>query len=183
MELPAGEVAKLQGPATIEGDALTVSLFNGTDWHVSEVSVALTVVKKRGPRDGSVSDGTDLDSMTADGTLPYNASAFFAGVAGNPADISQVRPEKKPDLTLIYRMRAAAPPFSPAVFSAPLNLDLAPNQEWHWAIVQAKGYPPQSYAGNTPQTTAQSKVAPSVQPAGLIEPQDPATVAPTQNPH
>ena len=38
MELPPGEMEKLEGPATIEGDALTVSVDNGTDWHVSEVS-------------------------------------------------------------------------------------------------------------------------------------------------
>ena len=46
MDLPPREMVKLEGPATIEGDALTVSVFNGTDWHVSEVAVALTIVKK-----------------------------------------------------------------------------------------------------------------------------------------
>ena len=37
MELPSGELLKLEGPATIEGDALIVSVYNRTDWHVSEV--------------------------------------------------------------------------------------------------------------------------------------------------
>ena len=46
MELPPAEVLKLEGPATIEGDALIVSVYNRTDWHVSEVAVALTVVRK-----------------------------------------------------------------------------------------------------------------------------------------
>jgi hypothetical protein len=40
-------------------------------------------------------------------------------------------------------MRAAAPPFGVTVFAVPLNVEIGPDQEWHWAIVQAKGYPPQ----------------------------------------
>ena len=60
----------------------------------------------------------------------------------------QVRPEKRPDVAVIYRMRAAALPWSNAVFSAPLKLELDPGEEWHWAIVQAKGYPPETYVGS-----------------------------------
>ena len=114
MDLPADEAAKIQGPATIEGDALTVSVFNGTNWHVSEIAVALTIVKKQ------------------------EASSQF----------QEVRLEKKSDLTVVYHMRAAAPPWESAVFSAPLTIDLAPDQEWHWAIVQAKGYPPQNFVAS-----------------------------------
>jgi hypothetical protein len=39
-------------------------------------------------------------------------------------------------------MRAAAAPFAVTVFATPLNLEIGADQEWHWAIVQAKGYPP-----------------------------------------
>lgn len=119
MELPAGELSKLEGPATIEGDALIVALYNRTDWRISELVVAITVVKKNGVFDAMAIDGAEGD----------------------------VRPEKKPDLTMIYRMRAGAAPSETAVFSAPLKMELAPDDEWHWAIVQARGYPPQSYAG------------------------------------
>ena len=67
----------------------------------------------------------------------------------------QVRPEKRPDVTMIYRMRAAALPWSNAVFSAPLNLELDPGEEWHWAIVQAKGYPPETYGSAAKSVPAQ----------------------------
>lgn len=140
MQLPLSEMSKLEGPATIEGDALIVALYNRTDWHVSEVSVALTVVKKfpASSSEASFSGGATL--------LPT--------AAVNASQQSEVRPEKKPDVTVIYRMRAAAAPSATTVFSAPLNLELAPDEEWHWAIVQARGYPPQSYAGNL--STAQN---------------------------
>jgi hypothetical protein len=118
MELPAGELSKLEGPATIEGDALIVALYNRTDWHISEVAVALTVLKKNGVFDAISSGGEQ----------------------------AEVRPEKRPDVTMIYRMRAPSPPSETAVFSAPLKMELAPDEEWHWAIVQARGYPPQRYA-------------------------------------
>src|SRR5579863_10022351 len=129
MDLPPGELAKLRGPATIEGDALTVTVVNGTDWHLSEVTVALTVIQK-------------LESVAAENSV-----------------VEQVRPEKKPDLTVLYKMRAAAPPDSTTVFSAPLNLELAPGQEWHWALVQAKGYPPESYDPRSAQTATSAPPA------------------------
>jgi hypothetical protein len=85
-----------------------------------------------------------------------------------PFDLSQeVRPEKKPDITVIYRMRAAAGPSTTTVFSTPLNLDLAPGDEWHWAIVQAKGYPPQGYVPNVSRDESASlrSSAPAVLPS------------------
>ncbi len=160
MDLPPSDFSKLAGPATIEGDALTVSVFNGTDWHVSEVAVALTIVRKTVPAGAS-----DLP-----GVLP--------SIAGGMTQDSEVRPEKKPDTTVIYRMRAAAPPWSRTVFSAPLNLDLGPGDEWHWALVQAKGYPPQGYAAKaeqTAQTTAVAPAQPAVIPASLLQQDSPAS--------
>ena len=139
MELPPSEIFKLTGPATVEGDALSILLFNGTDWHVSEIDVALTVVKKY------VSASANGSNIVA----PLQGSAPPTLVI--PQEVPQydlesdgVRPEKKADRTVIFRMRAAAPPLSAVTFSAPLTLDLAPGQEWHWAIVEAKGYPPQN---------------------------------------
>ncbi|HLZ39985.1 MAG TPA: hypothetical protein VKQ11_03440 [Candidatus Sulfotelmatobacter sp.] len=140
MDLPDDLVSKVQGKATIEGDALTIPVFNGTDWHVSELDVALTVVRKPGSRSpfeiGEPLVGGDEDGVSSMGADP----------------LQQVRPEKKPDVTVIYRMRTASPPWERAIFSAPLDFDLSPGDEWHWAIVQAKGYPPESYAGTSIQT-------------------------------
>lgn len=144
MVLPVSELSKLTGPATMEGDALTVSVFNGTDWHISEIAVAVMIVRKNAPPDMSLSGrGMGLDRA-------------------NPAlEQAEVRPEKKPDQTVIYRMRAAASPLTMTVFSAPLNLNLDPGDEWHWALVEAKGYPPQSYAGGASEAAAKTAALPS----------------------
>jgi hypothetical protein len=167
MDLPPREMLKLSGPATVEGDALTVSVFNGTDWHVSEIAVALMVIKKFDPAISSES-----------GVTP-------PGMPGGLAAVSDVRPEKKPDVTAIYKMRAAAAPSAVTVFSAPLNLDLSANDEWHWAIVQAKGYPPQ---GNSEPEAAKlgqpaaPAVATPVVPSSLLLPQEEPAGSLTQNP-
>ena len=137
MELPPAEVQKLEGPATIAGHALIVAIFNRTDWHVSEVAVALTVVKKNPAGDESLS--------------------AFGDLAREP----EIPAEKKPDSTVIYRMRAAAPPSETTVFSAPLETELAADEEWHWAIVQARGYPPQSNPRSAPQIAVQNTLAPA----------------------
>jgi len=139
MELPPSEVLKLEGPATIAGNVLIVAVLNRTDWHVSEVTVALTVVKK--------SEADDASSIE---TLPYAAARLLPAIAVTSPQALEDGSERNPDVTRVYRMRAAAPPSATTVFSAPLNWELGPDQEWHWAIVQARGYPPQSYAGTAP---------------------------------
>lgn len=144
MDMPPDDMAKLQGPAAIEGDALTVSIFNDTNWHVSELAVALTVIHKK---------------------------ADSAEDVGADSALQELRPEKKQDVTVIYRMRAPAPPWERAVFSAPLNLEVAPGDEWHWVIVQAKGYPPQGYTGGT--VTASKDTPAMVQPVAASLPAAP----------
>jgi len=166
MDLPQQQVTKLQGQATIEGDALTLPIFNGTDWHVSELDVALTVIHKRAPR----------DPFGLEEPVAGNGEDGSSGTASDP--LQQVRPEKKPDVTLIYRMRAAAPPWERAVFNAPLDVDLAVGDEWHWAIVQAKGYPPESYSRGTQQaaTKTNAPITPALAPA-LVVPESPTAAS------
>ncbi len=154
MDLPSADLAKLEGPATIEGDALTVTLFNATNWHLSEIAVAFTVVRK--------------------------ATADESGADGAGSAIQDVRPEKKQDTTVIYRMRAGAPPWMRAAFSAPLNLDIVPGDEWHWAIVQARGYPPQAPAGSL-SSAATVPPAP-VQPAVATPASETSAMAPAAQP-
>ncbi len=165
MDLPPSEMFKLTGPATIEGDALAVSLFNGTDWHLSEIDVAFTAVKKAAP-----AESTSPDTLASAPNLPAPA----AQIPQFDSDLNAVRPEKKADRTVIYRMRAAAPPLTATTFSAPLNLDLAPGQEWYWAIVEAKGYPPQNQE-KTPAADAQV-VSPT--PAPSSDQQIPLSASP-----
>ncbi len=150
MEIPSSELAKLEGPAAIEGDELTVTLFNATNWHVSEIAVAFTVIRKAG------ADVPDSDRGA----------------------IQDVRPEKGQDTTVIYRMRAGAAPWMRAAFSARLNVDIAPADEWHWAIVQARGYPPQAPAGSL--SSAATVPQPAIQPASTSQPQSPIPTSPTQ---
>jgi hypothetical protein len=184
MELPASEMLKLEGPATIEGDTLIVSVYNRTDWHVSELAVALTIVKKNGARETSM----------AVGGIGSGTVSSMPAVAAYPSQEDEVRPEKKPDAIAIYRMRAAAPPSTTSVFSARLERDLAPDEEWHWAIVQARGYPPQSYARNASPATAQStglglaespsdrsEPVSTLSPAAAAQPQNSPAASP-QNP-
>jgi hypothetical protein len=164
MDLSAEKISKLQAQATIEGDTLTIPVFNGTDWHVSELAVAFTLVRKRGLAGFGIADFTDA------------ADSNLNEVSENDP-LEQVRAEKKPDLTLIYRMRAAAPPWERAVFSAPLNMEIASGAEWHWAIVQAKGYPPEGYAA--PHRSAEKKSDPPVYvPSSLTDVENPLAVTP-----
>jgi hypothetical protein len=120
MDLPEEELRKLDGPATINDDGLQVSVFNGTQWRVEEITVGLTIVRRANPAAGYYGPGL-LRPAAAETTLTA---------------------EKQPDVTTLHHLKAMALPSATTVFKAPLNITLGPDEEWHWAIVQARGIPP-----------------------------------------
>jgi len=118
--LPESEVGKLEGPASILGDSLQLSIHNGSNWDLREITIGLTLVHRQEPAYREI-DGFRL--------LPATLN-------------NSVAPEKHPEMTVLYHMKGTAAPAATTLFQAPLNVTIGPNQEWHWAIVQAKGIPP-----------------------------------------
>jgi hypothetical protein len=131
-ELPRNELAKLEGPATIDGDSLQVSMHNGTSWDLREMVIGLTIVRRRDPADAS-----------------YHGSARILPVAASEGSSQEQSGQKQPDVTLLLRVKGSAAPSATAIFRTPLNFSLFPDQDWHWAIVRAKGIPPQDPAADT----------------------------------
>jgi hypothetical protein len=128
-ELPRTELAKLNGPATIDGDSLQVSMHNGTSWELREVVIGLTIVKR--PQPGSA-------------TSYFGQARIVPAVAGSSSQQAQDSFQKQPDVTLLLRVKGSAAPSTTAIFRTSLNFALFPDQDWHWAIVKAKGIPPQT---------------------------------------
>jgi hypothetical protein len=159
-DLPGAELAKLDGPAAIEGDSFEVTLHNGTAWELHEVVIGLTIVRS------SKSDGTASSYSNA---RVFPASAH----ASQPAQDSF---QKQPDVTVLLRVRGSAAPSSTATFRTTLNFELFPDQEWHWAIVKAKGVSPlvpleeltQSDQTDTKSAGASSNPGARVEPTGQV---------------
>ncbi len=120
-DLPPGMLAKLDGPAVISGDTLQVSIYNGSNWNVQEITVGLTVVKRQNQSAALVDSPHLLPASAGVGPLPTL---------------------KKPDETFLYHLKGSAPPMSTTAFQQALGLSLGQNDEWHWAILQARGVPP-----------------------------------------
>jgi hypothetical protein len=119
-DLPASELTKLDGPANIHGDTLEVSVYNATLWDLREITVGLTIVRP-----------PDTDAA-------YGSAAKLV-----PAVIEDTVPvEKRSDSTLLLHLKGSAAPFATTVYRERLDGNLSPDQEWHWAIVEAKGIPP-----------------------------------------
>jgi len=143
-EVPGGELAKLDGPAVLEGSTLQVSVYNGSAWNIKELIVGVTMLR-------------------APVSTPY-------GPAMKPAVESVVElSEKRPDQTVIYHLRGTAAPQSTTVFTADLAAEPSPDQEWHWAIVGAKGVPAEPTATTNPLPSG------VILPAVPTEEQAPAT--------
>jgi hypothetical protein len=123
-DLPESELGKLEGPAIIDGNRLQVSVHNGSAWDLREITVALTILRPP-------------DSIKAD----YDP-AKLVPVAGE----NIVSAEKRPDVTVLYHLKAAAAPLTTTVFQGSLDTTPSAEQEWHWAIVQARGIAPVSPA-------------------------------------
>jgi hypothetical protein len=128
-DLPRSELAKLDGPATLDGDSLQVSVHNGTAWQLREVVIGLTIVKR---------------VEVADAALHYGQAQFVSALAAESLQQVQEPPQKQPDSTLLLKVKGSAAPSATAIFRTALNFALFPDQEWHWAIVRAKGIPPQN---------------------------------------
>jgi len=121
-ELPESELGKLDGPASIEGDTLQLSVYNGTAWNVKEITVGLTILRRSERQ-----------------TAQYGSARLITAAEITPA---AAQPEKHSDVTILYHLKGAAAPFKTTVFKETLGATLGPDQDWHWAIVQAKGVPP-----------------------------------------
>jgi hypothetical protein len=159
-ELPRSELAKLDGPATIDGDSLQVSMHNGTMWDLREVVIGLTIVKRLEP------------GQTASYFGQAQMVPALAGITPQVQDAVQ----KQPDVTLLLRVKGSAAPSATAIFRTPLNFALFPDQEWHWAIVKAKGVPPQaSPAAEAAMTEPEPRV-------GQLPPAPPETGTPLPQP-
>ena len=149
-DLPRSELAKLEGPATLDGDSLQVSVHNGTSWELREVVIGLTIVQRSEP--GEVGSS-------------YGQARIVPAVA----DLISQRDSypKQPDVTLLLKVKGSAAPSATALFRTALNFALFPDQDWHWAIVKAKGIPPQT----TPEA-AMTQLAPTTD---LLLPKSPET--------
>lgn len=163
-ELPRTELAKLDGPATIDGDQLQLSIHNGTSWELREVVIGLTIVRRPEP-------GDPVSYLGPAGIVP--------SVVGSASPPVQESFQKQPDTTLLLRMKGSAAPSSTTVFRTPLNFALFPDQEWHWAIVKAKGIPPQT----PPDATAMTMMQPAsaAQPAVARPGVNSSAMAPIQS--
>jgi len=126
-ELPQNELAKLEGPATIDGDSLQVSVHNGSSWELREVVIGLTIVRRPEPGDAA---------------SYYGRARIVPAVAGAASRPVQDSSQKLPDVTMLLKVKGSAAPSATALFRTQLNFALFPDQEWHWAIVKAKGVPP-----------------------------------------
>jgi hypothetical protein len=126
-DLPQGELAKLDGPANIHGDTLEVSVYNASAWSLREITVGLTIVRRAAPSAASYGDAKLLPAVAGDAV---------------PA-------EKRPDLTLLLHLKGSTAPFTTSVYREKLDALLDDGQEWHWAIVEAKGIPPSTVANGS----------------------------------
>jgi len=123
-DLPQSELAKLDGPANIHGDTLEVSMYNASSWNVREITVGLTIVRH---------DDTSADD--------YGAAKLLPAAAEDPTPA-----DKRSDVTVLLHLKGSAAPFATTVFQEKLDENLDDGQEWHWAIVEAKGIPPATVA-------------------------------------
>jgi hypothetical protein len=124
LDLPVAEIPKLDGPATISGDTLQVAVYNGTDWKIREITVGLTILR---PQDTNAA---------------YYGSAQLRPASAGGDSANDQTGQKRSDVTVLYHLRGLAAPLTTSLFQQSLGVTLHPNQEWHWAIVQARGIPP-----------------------------------------
>ena len=145
-DLPQDELAKLDGPAAIHDGQLEVSVHNGTPWELREIVVGVTIRQ-------SVAQPPE-----------YRFATMEVG------SLASTSTQKLADPTLIFHLKGNSAPDSTGVFRAPLA-DFSPTQDWHWAIISARGIPPAAPASLAAQSQPTAISAPAaLQPSGLAVP-------------
>jgi hypothetical protein len=121
-DVPTGELIKLDGPASIQDDNLQLDVFNGTEWELREITVGLTLERK-----------------------PAESAEYAASARVIPAAQGFAPPaiEKHSDVTVLYHLKGTAQPFATTSFRENIGVTPAPDQDWRWSIVEARGIRPQ----------------------------------------
>jgi hypothetical protein len=140
--LPLDQLVKLDGPGSIEEDKLQLDLFNGTDWDLREVTIGLTLERRPG----------------------YNAEVA-ARARVLPASKIGAAPtlERRSDVTLLYHLKTETKAFSTAAIREKIGITPAPDEDWRWSIVEARGIRPAG-ARVAPESLSQPLSARPVDP-------------------
>jgi hypothetical protein len=120
-DLPLTELLKIDGPGSIQDEALQLEVFNGTDWDLREITIGLTLERKPGE------------------SAEVAARARIIPAAQNSAPVAV---ERRSDVTLLYHLKAEAKPFSTTTFHESIGITPGPDEDWRWSIVEAKGIRP-----------------------------------------
>jgi hypothetical protein len=120
-DLPLTELLKIDGPGSIQDEALQLEIFNGTDWNIQEITIGLTLERKPG-------ENAEL--------------AARARIIPAAEGLSPVTVERRSDVTLLYHLKADAKPFSTTAFHENIGITPGPDEDWRWSIVDAKGIRP-----------------------------------------
>ncbi len=117
-DLPLTELLKIDGPGSIQDEALQLEVFNGTDWELREITIGLTLERKPG-------ENADL--------------AARARIVPAAEGLAPVTVERRSDVTLLYHLKAEAKPFTTTEFRENIGITPGPDEDWRWSIVEAKG--------------------------------------------
>ncbi len=159
--LPLDELMKLDGPGSIHEDNLQVDVFNGTDWALREITVALTLERRPGE----------------DAEVAARARVLPAADGGEAPAV-----ERHSDVTLLFHLKTETKPFERAALREYVGVTPGADEDWRWSIVEAKGIRPEGsrvapeslteplFGGKTPAvpgTNAPSTVVPRMNAPGV----------------
>ncbi len=120
-DLPLEELVKVDGPGSIREDNLQLEVFNGTDWELREITIALTLERRPGE----------------DAELAARARVVPAAASGATATL-----ERHSDVTLMFHLKTETKPFGRSSLREYVGVTPGADEDWRWSIVEAKGIRP-----------------------------------------
>jgi hypothetical protein len=158
-DLPLPELLKIDGPGSIQDESLQLEVFNGTDWDLREITIGLTLERKPG-------ENAEI--------------AAQARIIPAAEGLATVTVERRSDLTLLYRLKAEAKPFSTTAFREDIGITPGPDEDWRWSIVEAKGIRPQAPAA--PESLTEPLINPLFSTPSSVPESNQAPLRPLQTP-
>jgi hypothetical protein len=120
-DLPLDELTKIDGPGSIQDDSLQISVFNGTEWELREITIGVTLERK--------------PTQNAEWAERARVVPAAEGIGGPTL-------ERRSDVTLLYHLKTVTKAFTNADFHENIGITPGPDEDWRWSIVEAKGIRP-----------------------------------------
>jgi S1-C subfamily serine protease len=143
-DLPADQLAKLDGRAQVSDNEMDVAVYNGSSWSISSVTVRVVVPDQKVDRLYPLHwESPDIQIQVNRSLSPYGQAVEMSAELEGEADARKAKEIQLEKQGLNPARAETTEPGRKGTFSGALgSTSITAGEKWSWQIVSARGFPP-----------------------------------------